>query len=294
MSKPEVSVQIGACSQSRNAIGIQFVRDGDKYVARGCFIPRAADTAAGAGVTSSINGQFYTAPTFRCKRCEANYLYQCAVCNKFVCYDGTSHAGVVCPSCGATISVAASPQSRIVMRSGLCPDVLLAIDVSGSMNEYNRIDQVKRAAIDTIVRPYRNKCRMGIVTFASGAHVVLPMCEDFARIESTINGLSAGGGTVSPFHCVRVDAELRAFRESTAPRYLVVFTDGEWSGDKSGHINSATALRDSGITIIAIGCAGAKEDFLRSIATPGAAISVSDSDIHGGFASAADSIFGQG
>ena len=289
-------VPTGCCAATKKPIGIQFVYDGTKYVAQGSFIAGPAPTS-GTGVAETASGHFYTSPTFRCKRCGANYLYQCASCGKFICCDGAAHSDIRCPECDARISVEQSPQSRIIMRSGIFgpgADVVLAIDTSGSMDDYNRIEQVKRAAIDDFVSVLRGKCRIALVTFASSVNVVLPLCEDFDLIVNKIRSLSADGGTTSPFRCVREDADLQSFRQSTSSRYLVVFTDGAWAGDNSGHINSARELRNAGINIIAIGCAGACESFLSAIASENSAISVSDATIHGGFAAAADAIRGQG
>ena len=290
----EIVSQLGMCSQERKEVGFQFKVEGTKYTAAGSFIPGA--TSAGSVVAGSLNGSFYSAPNLKCKWCGRNHLYQCCFCKTFICYDGKEHRGMVCPKCGKTSDVAEQPQSGAIVSSGVSavnPDIVLAIDTSGSMSG-NRLSEVKSAAINNFVRKYRGQCRMAVVEFGSSRRVVLGLTSDMNAVERTINGLSAYGLTPSPFPVVLNDSGLNDFRSSSNPRYVVVFTDGSWDEATSVNEGYANTLKQKGIKIIAIGCAGAQSSFLNLIASPGAAITTTDGSISGGFATAANSIFGQG
>ena len=290
----EIVSQLGMCSQERKEVGFQFKVEGTKYTAAGSFIPGA--TSSGSIVAGSLNGSFYTAPNLKCKWCGRSHLYQCCFCKNFICYDGKEHRGMVCPKCGKTSDVAEQPQSGAIVSSGVSavnPDIVLAIDTSGSMWG-SRLSEVKSGAINNFVRKFQGKCRMAVVQFGDRHEVTLGLTSDMNAVERTINNLSADGGTPSPFPLVLNDYRLNDFRSSSNPRYVVVFTDGEWAGYESTHVADANTLKQKGIKIIAIGCAGAKTSFLRAIASPGADITTTDGSISGGFATAANNIFGQG
>lgn len=291
-----IVAQLGMCSEQKKEVGIQFKEESGVYTAAGSFLPGA--TSGASGVSSELNGKFLCAPAFKCKRCGKNgFLYQCSKCGTFVCYDGKEHKSTQCPKCGQTAGVAKAPQSRMIVVSGsgpAKPDILLVLDTSGSMKEEGRIDEVKKAALKNFIEKYDGKCRMGLVTFGAMAQVVLPLTDNMSKVKRALESCKPYGGTVSPFHCIRTDEALEEFRNSTNPRYLVVFTDGAWSGYEPNNVAAAVRLRRMGITIIAIGCAGAKREFLRDISSEGAAIETKDGSISGGFASAAKNIFGQG
>ena len=284
----KVISQIGFCSERKRSVGIQFVIEQDKYTAEGSYIPSATATEDGGGI--SVIGRFYVGKRFLCKCCKENrFIYQCSACKTYVCYDGKEHKNFVCPKCGKTSSVPQIPtDGRIVTSaSGGKVDIVLAIDISGSMSG-GRLEEVKRAAVKDFISKYDGKARMGLVTFESNVVVDLPPTDNIASVKKAVQRLQSKGGTFSPLPTVITDPALKGFLSSENKKYLVVFTDGEWcSGD---HVGDAKKLFNMGVRIITIGCAGANGKFLSSISSPGASITVSDGNITAGFASAADMI----
>lgn len=281
---------MGMCSACKKVVGIQFlVGQNATYTAAGSYLPKEG-AASSADEDKALAGQFFVASNYVCSGCHKHEsLYQCGYCKTFVCYDGKDKRHAVCPQCGKAGDVPAAPRSGAIVRGSaeaVRPDILIALDTSGSMNEHGRLDEVKKAAVNTIISKFEGKSRMGLVTFGESATVVVPLTDKASAVKSHLLACRAYGGTVSPFRCIREDASLDSFRTSANPRYLVIFTDGEWAGRDDGNRSSAQKLRDMGITIIAIGCVGANQEFISAIASEGADIKVNDGNISGGFATA--------
>ncbi len=275
---------IGMCSTAKREVGFQFVQEGTKLVARGSF------RAYGGGDETVINvsGEFYTGSTFKCT-CGKSHLYQCRTCGKFVCYNGSAQSNVACPKCGKKDSVPESPtQGRIMCSgdSGGVTDIILAIDVSGSMYG-KRIRTVKQSAIEEFVHKYSQRCRMALISFESRVRVQSPLTSDLRKIEKLIDKLSADGGTISPLDTVLESQHFFDFLKASNNRYLVILTDGEWFGDVNEHIKKANEIKAKGVNILSIGCDGADKDFLEKISSPNGSIITNDSGIRSAFATIA-------
>lgn len=283
--QPKVVSLIGGCSTAKTSIGYQFIDEGAKLSAKTAFrtFGGTSDTKA-----PDITGSFYTAPDFKC-RCGNTHLYQCKSCGKFICYDGRAQSNVACPVCNAKNDVpAASADGRIKCSGSSATakaDIVLAIDRSGSMNG-DRLATVKRAAVDQFVSKYRGS-RMALVTFESNVIVAERPTTNLSAIENRIRKLSTGGGTQPPLDLILNSYELSDFRNSRSPRYLVIFTDGGWFGDYATNVANAERIKQMGIKILTIGCAGADATFLRRISSPDCSIITNDSGISEAFASIA-------
>lgn len=276
----------GMCSSANKPTGYQFVPEDNKLVARGSF----RMYGGGDEVVTDVAGNFYTAPNFKCT-CGMGHLYQCKECGSFVCYDGKAHDKLQCPSCHVVDYVPAASKDGRIARSGkaggIPVDIVLAIDTSSSMNAGGRLAVVKRAAVEEFVAKYEGKCRMALMSFDTKVTVLTPLTDNLSAVKQLIGALSADGGTTSPFGAVLRDAALNDFRASKNKRYLVVFTDGVWAGDRNGHISSSKKIKDMGITILSIGCAGADADFLDEISSPNGSVVTTDSGIRSAFATVA-------
>lgn len=279
---------VGFCSVKNRETGFQFVQDGTKLTAKAAF------RAYGGGdeIIADVSGEFYTAPTFKCT-CGNKHLYQCSTCGKFVCYDGNEQTHAYCPYCHSTDYVPAADSLGRIARSGRVSDgkktdIVLAIDVSKSMTEDGRMETVKRAAVEEFVSKYEGRCRMALISFSTKVTLLSPLTDDLDAIKRLIGGLSAGGSTSSPFGTVLRDKRLSEFLKSDNNRYLVVFTDGEWSGEGTGHISSANKIKDKGVKILSIGCAGADKGFLERISSPDGSIVTTDAGIRSAFATIAE------
>ena len=278
----------GGCSKNSTSVGYQFVEEGnDKLTARASFrVYEGGDEEEFPEVEAS----FYTAPEFKCL-CGNKHLYQCKSCGKFICYDGKEQKGAFCPVCHAKNDVPEASADGRIKCSGHTAvarkvDIILAIDTSISMTKMGRMDAVKRAAINEFVSKYSG-CRMALVSFGGQAAVQKELTADLNEIKSKINALVPNGGTVSPFATILRDPKLEEFRKSESDRYIVVFTDGAWSGKDEGHVSSATKIKDKGIKIMSIGCDEADANFLAAISSPGCSIVTSDEGIDSAFATIA-------
>ncbi len=285
----KITTVIGSCSTKRRPMGIQFVERGGDYVAGGSF---TVTSEASVGESEELNGAFKLSQSFRCKYCGNRYVYQCSRCGKFVCYDGLEKHGAVCPSCGNVANVPATKTDRIVRSGGGGKkQILIAMDVSESMNESSgrttRMEETKKAAIDEFINKFAGN-PMALVVFSTGTRVVLPFSENSDAVRRAVASVRAEGGTTSPF--AEICEKFPDFIHGTGERIIVVFTDGAWSGKEEGHIARAQNIRDAGVKILAIGCAGARAQFLRSIASPGFDISANDGSIGTAFAEAAEKV----
>lgn len=282
----KVTPILGMCSTKRKNMGFQFVSEGDRLIARGAFY----DYGGGEKRDDNVSGKFYTDPSFKCA-CGKNHLYQCHSCGKFICYDGSALTDAVCPICGSKDSVPASNAERRIACS-VKPvgklDIVLAIDISGSMGG-SRLDTVIRSAINEFVNKYEgNKnCRMALISFESSVVVQSYLTTDLGKIRRLIKGFKPAGGTNSPLNKVLTDKGFSEFLNSSNNRYLVIFTDGEWSHTRSEHIGHANKIKNKGIKILSIGCSGADSAFLKAISSPDGSIVTNDAGITEAFATIA-------
>lgn len=163
-------------------------------------------------------------------------------------------------------------------------DVVVAIDVSGSMNDDGDnppepLTSVKRAASAFVTR-LGALDQAGIVTFATQAHALLPLSHDVSMIAKTITDIvidppeeqgytNTGEGFISAYQ------ELVSPRHNTnARKVLVLLTDGLATAPdpepEAYGKTQATMVKQAGVEVYAIGL-GAKVnmDFVRSVATDG-------------------------
>lgn len=109
-------------------------------------------------------------------------------------------------------------------------DVVLVIDTSGSMRDYNRLTNAKAAArnfVNTILdpsNPSSQLTRIAIVSFADGAVVRQPLTNNRTALISAINGLTADGGTFTQGG-VRQAAELLESSDADQ-KNIVLLSDG--------------------------------------------------------------------
>lgn len=291
MQKKIVPVE-GVCGEQKKRVGFQFLTYDGVCEAVGSFEITPGGEMKNAG---DLRGNFLIGQSYKtrgCKLCGKKFLYQCGNCKKLICYDGMERRNVPCPACGKVLSIPAAKDDRIIMSGnfGGKAKILLAMDVSGSMSG-GRIEETKQAAIFNFIRKFQG-CEMALVTFGnnpsygSEVRTELGFTADSAAVERAVSSLTANWGTPSPFP--HILANFGSFINGSGNRYVVVFTDGEWSsGDHVGDVNR---IKQNGVKIIAIGCAGANTAFLSSIASPDSSISVSDGSIGAGFMRAAELI----
>lgn len=75
--------------------------------------------------------------------------------------------------------------------------VVFALDVSGSMSEYHKLDRAKQALLDNarLLLDLGGDVQLGVVAFGSQANVVCPLTADFNLVQRTVEALSVTGMT---------------------------------------------------------------------------------------------------
>ena len=75
-------------------------------------------------------------------------------------------------------------------------NIVLLLDISGSMSEDNRIDLMKESAIDFCKELLTiDNTKISVVSFDSNAEQICPLTNDMDLLERSINDLYDGGGT---------------------------------------------------------------------------------------------------
>ena len=139
--------------------------------------------------------------------------------------------------------------------------IAMLIDVSGSM-EGEPIREVRRAAIQLLRNWDRPNTSFAIVPFSNQAYLLRPIltpAQDPKTLINQIQGLRAEGGTFmsSALHQAQI-----AFNDSSSSRHAVMlFTDG-WAMDPLKTRRLASAIRQRGMVITAIGTQEADHTFL--------------------------------
>lgn len=283
----KVTSVVGGCSTKNKPVGFQFVSNGGNYFLEGSFVMGQGASSEESALTGDFRvGQSYH--TRGCRLCGNKLVYQCGHCGSFVCYDGKSKKNAECPVCHKKSNVPATTDERIV-RSAVNKNIqiVMAMDVSGSM--YTGLAETKIAAINEFVKKFPD-AEIALVTFETEVSTVCSFTKDHLKLERAINSLRPLGGTSSPFRHIIDHYPAFCSKQGDDNRYLVVLTDGAWAGNADGHVNTAAKLKQNGVKIITIGCAGADMRFLAQVATPGANIEVSGNDIGGAYATAAKKI----
>ncbi len=186
-------------------------------------------------------------------------------------------------------------------------DVMLAIDLSGSMNNDGGtppepISSVLSAA-KSFVESLREDDQVGVTTYATNAKTVSALTSDRARVAEQVGALSIEPeeerGSTNPGDALkRIGEEFATERHNPdANKVLILFTDGlanEPDPDPEGYaLKAASELKAKGITLFTIGLgASLNRDFLRTMATDAqkAFIAPNKEDVEGIYTAISNSI----
>lgn len=174
------------------------------------------------------------------------------------------------------------PIAKTVRSCEVPTDVILAIDLSGSMNNEGGVPpeplaSVKRAA-ESFVSRLGVTDRVGVITFATGGEMVVPLSPQPATIAANIAQLDIDpeeetGSTNSGAAMDLATQEFATERHNPdARRVLVLLTDGltnEPEPEPEAYaLERAAVLKESGVELFTIGLgADVNEEFLRNMAT---------------------------
>ena len=154
-------------------------------------------------------------------------------------------------------------------------DVMLALDLSGSMREQDmknataverRIDAVKRIAGDFVAR--RAGDRVGLILFGTRAYLQAPFTLDLdtvsGMVSETVLGLAGEQTAIGD----AIGLAVKRLRErATEDRVLVLLTDGADTASQVDPLSAARFAAEEGITIYAVGVGADVEASLRWFGT---------------------------
>jgi uncharacterized protein YegL len=142
-------------------------------------------------------------------------------------------------------------------------DVMLTLDTSGSMFG-SKLSQAQDAS-KTFVGSLVEGDRAGVTEFSFGAGVRQGLTPDFGDVNTSIDSLSAGGGTDIASGIDASANELRSHATDDRQPVIILLSDGQ--SDARAAINAAERANDDNITIytVAVG-SGADRELLRRIA----------------------------
>lgn len=175
---------------------------------------------------------------------------------------------------------AGDPVNRMV--SGR--DLMLAIDISGSMQEFDmmlnqkvasRIDVLKAVASEFIDR--RKGDRIGLILFGTRAYTYVPLSYDRNALGELLNAVSTGlAGRLTAIGDAIGIAIKTLSQQQSRHKVLILVTDGSNTSGKSDPLESAQIARRIGITIHTIGVGNDEEELRRILKTrtipPGTAL----------------------
>ncbi|MCP4979606.1 MAG: VWA domain-containing protein [Gammaproteobacteria bacterium] len=148
-------------------------------------------------------------------------------------------------------------------------DLILAVDISGSMSESDmtinstnasRIDVLKLVVGDFIER--RKGDRLGLILFGTNAYTLVPLTFDLETLKLLLEDVSTG---LAGRHTAIGDAiglAVKLMREqNTRHKVLILVTDGSNTAGFENPVIAAQAARQQGLTIYTIGV-GVDEEIL--------------------------------
>ncbi len=149
-----------------------------------------------------------------------------------------------------------------IVRTNAARDVMLAIDLSGSMDYVDFLDKdgerVQRlAAVQRVVDQFvadRDDDRIGIIVFGDRAYLQLPFTRDIGTARALVDLMNVGMAGPRTAIGDAIGLSIRSFESSDVEdRLLILLTDGNDTASKMTPINAAEIARSNGVTIYTIG-----------------------------------------
>ena len=161
-------------------------------------------------------------------------------------------------------------------------DICLVIDSSGSIRDSNPSDgtdnwQLQLEFLATLVGAFRVGTRVGAIVFSTDARLEFSLNTYTTKdeIQNAIRDLNYFGGFTNTAEAL-IQTRLQCFNPATGDRpgidnLVIIVTDGvpHPAKRRDPAIREAAALRDTGVTMIAIGVTDRiDEDFLKEMSSP--------------------------
>lgn len=141
--------------------------------------------------------------------------------------------------------------------------VYLLLDISGSMDEGDKLSQAKRGGMEFAKDAIRRGYRVGVIQFSSWASLKTVPTVDLPAIR---RGLTEIGFQASTNMASAIRLATEHLQSGRAARAMVLVTDG-CPDSEAKAIAEAKKAKRQGITIITIGTDDADLDFLARIAS---------------------------
>ena len=162
------------------------------------------------------------------------------------------------------VIAAAKPEwvGEPITRTESARDVMLALDLSGSMNQSDfpdgkgknvrRFDGVTSVVLDFIAT--RQDDRIGMIIFGDRAYVQLPFTRDVETAASLVELMDVGMAGQQTAIGDAIGLAIRSFETSEVEdRILILLSDGADTVSKMSPINAAGIARQNGVEIFTIG-----------------------------------------
>lgn len=163
-------------------------------------------------------------------------------------------------------------------RAASMSPVLLALDVSGSMDGYP-LEEAKSAMRGFVDDMAETGVDVGVLLFADKTKLLAPPSSDYESLKQHISTIQIHmnfqGNDPDGVGCGNLTDPFIGADCLEEGGYLVVLTDGEWENQDLA-ASHARVLHDRGIHIITIGFGSADEHFLRQVATTDEFASMTD------------------
>ncbi len=149
-----------------------------------------------------------------------------------------------------------------IVRTESARDVMLAIDLSGSMDyrdfpgeggsNVSRFEAVQRVVERFVVE--RDSDRIGLIVFGTRAYLQLPFTRDLETARSLVNLMEVGMAGPQTAMGDSIGLAIKAFESSEVDeRLLILLSDGNDTASRMTPINAADVARLNGVEIYTIG-----------------------------------------
>lgn len=144
-------------------------------------------------------------------------------------------------------------------------DIMIALDISNSMNATDispsRMEKAKRL-ISEIIRA-RKGDQMGLILFAGGAYLQMPLTSDYAAAELFAKTANPGmAGTQGTAIGEAIDLAMRSVKDDHQ-RALIILSDGEDHDDDA--VSQAGKAADAGWNVFTVGVGSTEGAFVPVI-----------------------------
>lgn len=154
-----------------------------------------------------------------------------------------------------------------ILRTESARDVMLAIDLSGSMdyrdfpdsagNRVSRFEAVQRV-VDRFVAE-RESDRIGLIVFGTRAYLQLPFTRDLETARSLVDLMEVGMAGPQTALGDAIGLSIRSFESSEVDdRILILLTDGNDTASRMTPVNAADIAKLNAVTIFTIGIGDAE------------------------------------